>query len=98
MRQGRGTMAAEDLNGEVGSTQAECTDCGANASSESSFDELARGLATGTISRRKALRLMSGLLVGGALGSIPGIALADDRCSEGQTRCGDRCVNLKRNE
>jgi hypothetical protein len=41
---------------------------------------------------------MGGLLVGGALGSIPGIALAHDRCPEGQTRCGERCVNLKLNE
>jgi hypothetical protein len=64
-----------------------------------SFDELARALANGSVSRRRALRLMGGLLVGSALGSIPGVAWADDdRCSEGQTRCGDRCVNLQRNE
>jgi hypothetical protein len=63
------------------------------------FDELTRGLASGSISRGKALRLMSGLLVGGALASVPGVAWAgDDRCPEGQTRCGDRCVNLKTNE
>jgi Stigma-specific protein, Stig1 len=66
---------------------------------ERSFDELARGLASGSLSRRKALRLMGGLLVGGALASVPGVAWADDdRCPEGQTRCGDRCVNLKTNE
>src|SRR5215216_7629958 len=63
-----------------------------------SFDELARALASGSLSRGKALRLMGGLLVGSALGSVPGVAWAADRCSEGQTRCGDRCVNLKRNE
>jgi hypothetical protein len=63
-----------------------------------SFDELARALASGTLSRGKALRLMAGLLVGGTLGSIPGVAWANDRCSQGQTRCGDRCVNLKTNE
>jgi Stigma-specific protein, Stig1 len=64
-----------------------------------SFDELTRGLASGSLSRRKALRLMGGLLVGGALASVPGVAWADDaRCPEGQTRCGDRCVNLKTNE
>jgi hypothetical protein len=63
------------------------------------FDELARALASGSISRGKALRLMGGLLVGGALASVPGVAWAgDDRCPEGQTRCGDRCVNLQRNE
>jgi hypothetical protein len=65
---------------------------------EHSFDELARALASGSLSRRKALRLMGGLLVGGTLGSLPGVAWADDRCPEGQTRCGERCVNLRFNE
>src|SRR5215216_2120016 len=64
----------------------------------SSLDELAKGLANGTLSRGKALRLVGGALLGSALGSIPGVAWADDRCSEGQTRCGDRCVNLQTNE
>jgi hypothetical protein len=41
-----------------------------------SFDELARGLASGSISRAKALKLMGATLVGGALASIPGIAWA----------------------
>jgi stigma-specific protein Stig1 len=66
-----------------------------------SFDELARALASGSLSRRKVLRLMGGLLVGSALGSLPGVAWAnddDDRCSEGQTHCGERCVNLRTNE
>jgi Stigma-specific protein, Stig1 len=64
-----------------------------------SFDELARALASGTLSRGKALRLMGGLLVGGALGSLPGVAWADDdRCPQGQTRCGERCVTLRFNE
>jgi hypothetical protein len=63
-----------------------------------SFDELAKGLATGAVSRRKALRWMGGALVGAALASVPGVAWANDRCSEGQTRCGDRCVNLQRSE
>jgi hypothetical protein len=31
------------------------------------FDELAKGLANGTISRRQALRWMGGALVGGVL-------------------------------
>jgi hypothetical protein len=39
-----------------------------------SFDELTRGLASGSLSRRKVLRLMGAALVGGALASIPGIA------------------------
>jgi Stigma-specific protein, Stig1 len=67
-----------------------------------SFDELARALASGTLSRGKALRLMGGLLVGSALGFLPGVAWADDddddRCPQGQTRCGERCVNLRFNE
>jgi len=75
---------------------------GAQVSKETtnrSFDELARALASDSLSRRKVLRLMGGALLGAALGSVPGVAWADDdRCSEGQTRCGDRCVNLKTNE
>ena len=92
-----------------------------------SFDELAKGLATGPLSRGKALRWMGGALLGAALSSVPGVALADDdcrrlgrecrrdsqcctrncvrrgddkvcACPQVQTRCGDRCVNLKRNE
>jgi hypothetical protein len=72
----------------------------ARQTTESSFDELTRGLASGTLSRGRALRLMGAALVGGTLGSL-GISKAaaeDDRCSEGQTRCGERCVNLKTNE
>ena len=93
---------------------------------ELSLDELAKELATGTLSRGKVIRWMGGALLGAALASIPGVALADDcrrlgrecrrdsqccsrncvrrgddkvcACPEGQTRCNDRCVNLKRNE
>jgi hypothetical protein len=43
---------------------------------EGSFDELAKGLASGTVSRGKALRLMGAALIGGTLASIPGVALA----------------------
>jgi hypothetical protein len=93
---------------------------------EHSLDELAKGLATGTFSRGKALRWMGGALLGAALASFPGVAWANDcrrlgrecrrdsqccsrncirrgddkvcGCPEGMSRCGDRCVNLKRNE
>jgi Stigma-specific protein, Stig1 len=41
---------------------------------------------------------MGGALLGAALASFPGVAWAHDRCSEGQHRCGDRCVNLQTNE
>ena len=43
-----------------------------------SFDELAKGLATSAISRRKALRWMGGALVGAALAAVPGVAWATD--------------------
>jgi hypothetical protein len=93
---------------------------------ELSLDELAKGLATGTLSRGKAIRWMGGALLGAALVSFPGLAWADDcrrlgrecrrdsqccsrncirrgddkvcACPEGKSRCGDRCVNLDRNE
>ena len=41
-----------------------------------SFDELAKGLANGEVSRRKALGLIGAALVGGTLASIPGMAWA----------------------
>ena len=65
-------MASEDRNRDD-ITQAGCTDC---TPRERSFDELTRGLADGSLSRRKALRLFGGALVGSVLASIPGVALA----------------------
>jgi hypothetical protein len=53
-----------------------------------SFDELAKGLASGTISRRKALRLMGSALLGGVLASIPGVALAQQ---DGNSACAHFC-------
>ena len=65
-----------------------------------SFDELARGLASGTISRRRALRLVGGALVGGLLTSIlGGVAWAEPPegrgrpCPKGQPKCGDTCCS-----
>jgi hypothetical protein len=52
-----------------------------------SFDELAKGLATGAVSRGKALRLVAGVLFGGVLASVPGIAWADDDCKRFGRRC-----------
>ena len=47
---------------------------------EYSFDELARGLANGTISRGRALKLVGGAILGGALLSLwPGEAQAHRR-------------------
>jgi hypothetical protein len=55
---------------------------------ERSFDELARGLANGSVSRRKALRLMGAALVGGALASIPGAAFG---APQGNSACDAFC-------
>jgi hypothetical protein len=64
-----------------------------------SFDDLAKGLASGTLSRGKALRWMGGALVGAALASLPGVAWAEGgRCSTGRIRCNDNCVNLQTSE
>jgi|SRR5215208_1127579 len=68
---------------------------------EYSFDDLARGLASGTISRRKALKWLGGAFLGGVLVSIPGIAWAkpkpgkcthDKQCPTGQTCQDGVCV------
>jgi hypothetical protein len=65
-----------------------------------SLDEVAKGLASGTISRGKALRLMGSALVGAALISIPGVAWAkpkpgkcnkDKQCPTGQVCVGGQC-------
>ena len=52
-----------------------------------SFDDLAKGLATGTLSRGKAIRWMGGALLGAALASLPGVAWANDDCR----RLGREC-------
>ena len=65
-------MAAEDRNGEV-STQGERTE---PTTREHSFDTLTRGLANGSISRRKALRVLGASLAGSVMAAIPGAAIA----------------------
>ncbi len=66
-------------------------------SEEYSFDELAKGLATGALSRRQALKLAGAALLGGAFGffSLQGPALgqveAAAACS-GPAIDNDRCV------
>jgi hypothetical protein len=52
-----------------------------------SFDELAKGLASGNVSRRKALRLMGAALVASALGAIPRAAVAAQRCKQPSACC-----------
>ena len=44
----------------------------ADTARQYSFDELTKGLASGTLSRRRALKLMGGALLGGLLVSMPG--------------------------
>ena len=68
---------------------------------ERSFDELARGLANGSISRRKALRLMGAALVGGTLGSLgfgriaaaapPGCRHDGKQCKRDKQCCSGNC-------
>ena len=55
-----------------------------------SFDELARGLAEGTMPRRRALRLLGAALVGTVMASMPAIAQAAP-CRPGQFQCGRKC-------
>jgi hypothetical protein len=67
---------------------------------ERSFDELARGLASGDISRRRALRLMGAALVGGALASLglgeagadpPGCKREGKNCKRDTQCCSGNC-------
>jgi hypothetical protein len=65
---------------------------------EYSLDELAKGLATGTLSRGKAIRWMGGALLGAALASVPGVAWADDcrrlgrACRRDSQCCSRNCI------
>jgi hypothetical protein len=61
-----------------------------DASDASSFDDLAKGLASGTLSRRKALRMLGAAVVGGALASFPGMAWAAP-CPKTRVRCAGEC-------
>jgi len=56
-----------------------------------SFDELTRGLASGSISRSKAIRLMGAALVGGTLASFPGVGWA---AKGGRSSCAQFCQSL----
>src|SRR5688572_26678173 len=85
-------MSAEDRNGEV-STDEKCTDC---TTQERSFDELTRGVASATVSRRGALRLLASALFGGVLASVPGVGRVAGESGEAQALTppgGSTCVN-----
>jgi hypothetical protein len=61
---------------------------------EDSFDALARGLASGSVSRRKALRMLGAALVGGVLASFPGAAWAAKGGGGGKSFCAKYCRTL----
>jgi hypothetical protein len=61
-----------------------------NMTGEHSLDDLAKGLASGNLSRRKALRMLGAAMVGGMLASIPGVALAAP-CRRPRIRCAGQC-------
>jgi hypothetical protein len=50
-----------------------------NTTREHSLDELAKGLANGSFTRGRALKLMGAVLLGGVLSAIPGVAFAHHR-------------------
>jgi hypothetical protein len=56
-------------------------------SAELSFDDLAKGMASGALSRGKALRLLGAALVGGALASVPGVAWAAEGGNRECVKC-----------
>jgi hypothetical protein len=58
-----------------------------SAGGATSFDELAKGLASGTLSRGKALRLLGAALIGGAFASMPGVAWAAKGGNSECVRC-----------
>jgi hypothetical protein len=80
-------MAAEDHDG-GGSPTVNPTKV------DHSVDVLAKELASGTVSRRKVLRMLGAALVGGVLASVPRVAWARVfPCPQGTRRCpDDTCV------
>lgn len=70
------------------------------AREENFFDDLARGLADGTLTRGKAIRLMGAAVVGGALGSLgireasadtPGCKRNGKACKKNTQCCSGKC-------
>ena len=65
-----------------------------DTTSELTFDSLARGLASGAVSRRQAVRLLGGAALGSALALIPGVASAAPQTG-GVTKCKnlfEKCI------
>jgi hypothetical protein len=72
------------------------------AREESFFDELARGLADGSVTRAKALRLMGAALLGGTLASVGmgeaaaapgGCKRNGKKCKKSSQCCSETCVD-----
>src|SRR5919107_540234 len=69
------------------------------------FDDLARGLADGTLTRGKALRLMGAAVVGGTLGSLgiggeasadpPGCKRNGKTCARNDQCCSGNCSHAR---
>jgi hypothetical protein len=59
----------------------------ATETTESSFDELTRGLASGTLSRGRALKLIGAALVGGTLASLGIREASADKCKRNGKKC-----------
>jgi hypothetical protein len=82
-------MSVEDKELRVVSTREETTE-------EYSFDALAKGLASGTISRRKALKLGGAAILGaGVLAFGPTREAEAAECGS-RAGCGRRCRNTER--
>lgn len=80
-------MAAEDQNGESSTRQ--------DTTREHFLDDLAKGLVSGTLSRRRALRLIGGAIAGAALASFPGVAWAKKKQKKPKKCKGKRVPNCQ---
>jgi hypothetical protein len=82
-------MSAEDKEFRVVSTREDTTE-------EYSFDALAKGLASGTISRRKALKLAGAAILGGGLLAFGPAREAEAAECGSRHGCDRRCRNRRR--
>jgi hypothetical protein len=60
-----------------------------NSGEAAAFDSLARGLASGSVSRGKALRWMGAMLAGTVVASVPGITLTQRAAEAAPKACED---------
>ena len=88
-RKGGDSVSAEDKEFRVVSTREDTTE-------EYSFDALAKGLASGTISRRKALKLVGTAILGGGLLAFGPTREAEAAECGSRHGCDRRCRNRRR--